>query len=95
MLWDERDEPVLRWLLENPPPGGVLRINSLSSQPHQGLPSLTQAEVYRAVETLRDAGYLAGDAGRWSSRAAYTFTRVQVTGPGKQALGLWPRFDAL
>jgi hypothetical protein len=93
--WDERDRPVLRWLVENPPEGGVLRIYSQSGQPHEGLPSLTQAQVYRAVETLRDAGYLAGDAGRWSSRDAYTFTRVLVTGSGKQALGLWPRFDAL
>jgi hypothetical protein len=56
---------------------------------------LTHTEVYRAVETLRDAGYLAGDAGRGSSRGAYTFTRVLVTGSGKQALDLWPRFSAL
>lgn len=94
-LWDERDRPVLRSLLEDPPAGGVLRIYSLSDTPYEPSPGLTQAQVYRAVETLRDASYLSGDPGRWSSRSAYTFTRVQVTGPGKQALGLWPRFSAL
>jgi hypothetical protein len=99
-LWAERDEPVLRWLLENPPNGGVLRIWGISGLAHgdapfEGIPNLTQAQVYLAIETLRDAGYLASAAGEWSSGGGYTMTHIQVTGRGKQALGLWPRFDSL
>jgi hypothetical protein len=99
-VWDERDEPVLRWLLENPPPGGVLRIWGISGLGHgdaplEGIPALTQAQAYLAIETLRDAGYLASSPGEWSSQGGYTMTQIQVTGLGKQALGLWPRFDAL
>jgi hypothetical protein len=94
-LWNTRDEPVLRWLLESPPEAGILRINSQGEEPHDALPDLSQAQVYRGIETLRDAGYLAGDDGKWSSGGGYTLTRIQVTGAGKQALGLWPRFDAL
>jgi hypothetical protein len=94
-LWEKRDLPVLRSLLDNPPAGGFLRIYSLSDEPYEPLPALTQAQVYLAVETLRDAGYLASDDGKWSSGGGFTITSIQVTGSGKQALGLWPRFDAL
>jgi hypothetical protein len=94
-LWTERDEPVLRWLIEHPPDGDFLRINTASDEPYAELAQLTQLQVYLAVETLRDAGYLASDEGQWSSGGGFTITRVQVTGRGKQALGLWPRFDAL
>src|SRR5262249_39987230 len=45
--------------------------------------------------TLRDAGYLASSPGKRASQGGYTMTQIQVTGRGKQALGLWPRFDAL
>jgi hypothetical protein len=99
-LWADRDEPVLRWLLENPPNGGFLRVWAISGLAHgdtpfEGIPLLTQSQVYLAVETLRDAGYVASNRGEWSSGGGYTITQVQVTGKGKQALGLWPSFDAL
>lgn len=94
-LWSERDEPVLRWFLENPPVDGMLRIHALSDQPFDSLPGLTQPQVYLAIETLRDAGFLASDDGKWSSGGGFTITHIQVTGKGKQSLGLWPKFDAL
>jgi hypothetical protein len=99
-VWTDRDEPVLRWLLENPPQGGVLRIWGISGlghgdAPFGGIPSLTQAQVYLAIETLRDAGYLASLPGEWSTQGGYAMTQIQVTGSGKQVLGLWPRFDVL
>jgi hypothetical protein len=94
-LWTDRDEPVLRWLIEHPPNGDFLRIQTLSNQPYDGLPGLTQLQVWLAVETLRDAGYLASNPGQWSSGGGFTITRIQATGRGKQAVGLWPRFDAL
>lgn len=94
-LWSERDEPVLRWLEANPPFGGILSTNQFSDQPDQRLPDLTQAEFHRAVVTLHDAGYLASDGGTSESGGGVHFTHFLVTGVGKQALGLWPRFDAL
>jgi len=94
-LWSERDEPVLRWLEANPPFGGFVSTNQYSSQPDQRLPELTQAQFHRAVLTLHDAGYLSYEAGTPQGGGGVSFTHFLVTGAGKQALGLWPRFDAL
>ena len=55
-VWDERDEPVLRHLNDQPPTDGILWTNWLSDGPHADLPDLTEAQFERAVETLRDAG---------------------------------------
>lgn len=71
-LWEERDLPVLRGLLENPPADGVLRIHALSEEPYEPLPALTQAQAYVAVETLRDARNLGADDGKWSSGGGFT-----------------------
>jgi len=94
-LWSERDEPVLRWLEANPPFGGFLSTNQFSQQPDQRLPDLTQAEFHRAVLTLHDAGYLSYEARTPQGGGGVSFSHFLVTGAGKQALGLWPRFDAL
>ena len=34
-LWSERDEPVLRWLLANPPHANILYTNWMRDQPHE------------------------------------------------------------
>jgi hypothetical protein len=94
-LWSERDEPALRWLADNPPRANILRTNWMSDEPHEGVPALTQAHFHKAVETLDDAGYVAGVTGDAPSGGWVSWTHFQVTGAGKQALGLWPRFDAL
>jgi hypothetical protein len=94
-LWTERDEPVLRWLSENPPHGNFLSTNWMHDGPDERLPQLTQAGFHRAVETLHDAGYVSSDGGMYESGGGVHFALFQVTGAGKQALGLWPRFDAL
>jgi hypothetical protein len=94
-LWTERDEPVLRWLSENPPHGNFLSTNWMHDGPDERLPQLTQAGFHRAVETLHDAGYVSSDGGMYESGGGVHFALFQVTGSGKQALGLWPRFDAL
>jgi hypothetical protein len=94
-LWTDRDEPVLRSLVENPPFGNILSTNQHSDQPDSRLPQLTQAQFHRAVLTLHDAGYLASDGGTPEGGGGVHFCQFLVTGEGKQALGLWPRFDAL
>jgi hypothetical protein len=94
-LWSERDEPVLRWLSDNPPRANILHTNWSSDQAHDGLPSMTATQFHRAVETLCDAGYVASDDPVGASGGGVSSTRFHVTGAGKQALGLWPRFDAL
>jgi hypothetical protein len=94
-LWDERDEPVLSWLVESPPRANILTTHRRGTAPHHGVPSLTQAQVHRAVETLHDAGYVSSDGGQGEGGGGVNWTRFQVTGTGKQALGLWPKFDAL
>jgi hypothetical protein len=91
----ERDELVLSWLDDNPPRANILYTNWISDAPHEGLPQLSQARFHRAVETLSDAGYVSCEVASASSGGRVSWTRFQVTGAGKQALGLWPRFDAL
>lgn len=94
-LWDERDEPVLRWLVENPSPVNMLSTHRFGSAARDGVPSLTQAQVHLAVETLNDAGYVSSGDAQADGGGGVLWTGFFVTGAGKQALGLWPRFDAL
>ena len=93
-LWSERDLPVLNWLAETPRPSDILSTYR-HDRPHDGVPALTHAQVSRAVETLHDAGYVSSDPPVYEGGGGVHWTRFQVTGAGKQALGLWPAFDAL
>jgi hypothetical protein len=94
-LWDSRDAPALRHLVEHPPEHGVLETHYRSDQPRAGLPALTEAELYRAVEVLGDAGYVAWSGGEGEGGGGRYYFDFQVTGEGKRVLGLWPRLDAL
>lgn len=94
-VWEQRDEPVLRFLHDHPPRQGILWTNWLSEQPHASVPQLTEAEFERAVQTLHDAGYVACDLEQGEGGGGRYRQRFFVTGRGKQALGEWPRFDAL
>ena len=93
-LRDERDEPVLRHLAEHPPQNNVLTTHRFATAPHDGMRALTQAQVHRAIETLHDAGYVSSDGEQLSGGGGSNWTDFQVTGAGKQALGLWPKFAA-
>lgn len=93
-LWSDRDEPVLRHLMANPPQHSILWTNRRAETPRADLSALTEAQFDLAVRTLRDAGYVTwgnseGEGGGWA------YMDFQVTGAGKQALGLWPLFEAL
>ncbi|MHB8696186.1 MAG: hypothetical protein ACYDHH_33660 [Solirubrobacteraceae bacterium] len=47
------------------------------------------------METLHDAGYVSSDGAQASGGGEVLWTHFLLTGAGKQALGLWPAFDAL
>jgi hypothetical protein len=94
-VWSVRDEPVLRYLVENPPQYNLLWTQSLAAEPHAGLPEVSEADFHRSVLTLRDADYVDWTSDSGEGGGGWHFTEFQVTGAGKQALGLWPGFDAL
>lgn len=94
-IWDDRDEPVLRYLLENPPRHRILMTNSMSDQPDERLPKLSEAEFERAIETLTDAGYVAFRDLQHESGGGRYRIGFFVTGKGKQVVGAWPSFDVL
>lgn len=94
-LWDSPDAPALRHLVEHPPEHGVLETHYRSDQPRAGLPALTEAELYRAVEVLGDAGYVAWSGSEGEGGGGRYYFDFQVTGEGKRVMGLWPRLDAL
>lgn len=94
-IWENRDLPVLAHLLTDPPQHGMLWVDTRSEQPHPGLPELTGTDVYLAVLTLFDAGFVTWTHTEGEGGGNRHFQDIMVTGTGKQALGLWPRFDAL
>ena len=94
-LWVERDELVLRHLVEHPPAAGMLWTESRSDQPRPGFQTLTEADFYRSVKMLGDAGYLSWTNSGGEGGGGWHFQDIQVTGAGKQVLGLWPGFTAL
>ena len=94
-VWERRDRPVLQYLANYPPAHGVLFTQRWNDAPRADVPQLTEAEVHRAVETLKDAGYVVDEGGEGEGGGGSAWFGLQVTGAGKQQLGLWPRFDAL
>jgi hypothetical protein len=83
-LWDERDEPVLRYLNEHPVEHGILWTNWRSQEPHADLPHLTEAQFERAVETLHDAGYVAWEHQEGEGGGGRARQGVLVTGKGSR-----------
>lgn len=94
-LWATRDERVLRHLVEHPPEQGNLETHYRSEQPRAGLPDLSEAQFYRAIEVLNDAGYAAWSGSEGEGGGGRSYFDFQVTGEGKRVMGLWPRLDAL
>lgn len=94
-LWAERDEPVLRHLTESSPVHGVLFTESRSETPRKELQRVTEVQFHDAVQVLEDAGYVTWGHSEGDGAGGRSYTHFQVTGAGKQVLGLWPAFDAL
>jgi hypothetical protein len=94
-VWERRDLPVLRALADTDDENilqGVLDLSAENANP-LGL-DLTFDEIYDAVLTLSDAGYVEGELQHEGGRSAL-LTQFQITGRGYQALGEWPLFDEL
>jgi hypothetical protein len=94
-VWERRDLPVLRALADTDDENilqGVLNLSAENGNP-LGL-DLTFEEIYDAVLTLSDAGYVEGEVQHEGGRSAL-LTQFQITGRGYQALGEWPLFDEL
>jgi len=94
-VWERRDLHVLRALATSEDDNvrqGSLSLSATDEQP-LGL-DLTTADVYAAVLTLGDAGYIEGEVQHESGQSVLV-THFQVTGRGQQALGEWPLFDQL
>jgi hypothetical protein len=98
-VWETRDKPVLAGLLDllaNPLLWhGVLYVHAGREQPHPAFPSVSDAEFCLAVLTLRDAGLVTWTHTEPEGGGNSSLHDFMVTGAGKQALGLWPAFDAL
>ena len=94
-LWEGRDKPVLAHLLARPPEHGMLWVNMLSEEPRPDFPQVSDSDFHLAVLTLHDAGYVSWTLTEAEGGGNRHFQDFMVTGAGKQALGLWPRFDAL
>jgi hypothetical protein len=94
-VWERRDLPVLRALADTDDENilqGHLHLSADDESP-LGL-DLTTAEIYDAVLTLSDAGYVEGELQHEGGRSVL-LSRFQITGRGYQALGEWPVFDEL
>ncbi len=94
-IWERRDLPVLRALADTEDDNILQVVLQLSSEEKTPLElDLTTGEVYDAVLTLMDAGYIEGELKHEGGSSALV-TDLQVTGRGLQALGEWPLFDQL
>jgi hypothetical protein len=94
-VWTDRDQPVLQHLISSPPEHNILWTRKWSDDPRPDLPQVTEREFHKSVLTLHDAGYVAWDRDEGERGGGWNFQGFLVTGAGKQALGLWPRFDVL
>jgi hypothetical protein len=73
----------------------MLWVETRSDNPRPDFRALSDGEFYLAVMTLHDAGYVNWTRTEAEGGGSRYFQDFMVTGAGKQALGLWPRFDAL
>jgi hypothetical protein len=92
-LWERRDFPVLRALVDLDDENvraGYLSLSGDSKTGALGL-ELSDAEIHDSLLTLREADYVHFELHPESGFGA-GITRLQVTGAGFQALGEWPFF---
>jgi hypothetical protein len=89
--WERRDHPVLDVLAQGVENDRV----ALGRDRGRALGlDLDEDELFLAMLTLRDAGFVKADM-REEASGGITFTNILVTGRGMQALGQWPLFEEI
>jgi hypothetical protein len=95
--WDEVDWPVLRWLADQPSSfihcWGLRLTIRPDPAPSEDVPGLDERQVDEALMLWAGHGVIEGN--RKESVAYASWTRLRVTGLGKQVLGEWPELDRL
>lgn len=95
-LWEGRDLPVLRALAEpidEQVRDGYLWLTGEATGAERLGVTLSNTEIWDAILTLADAGYVTCEAHETNYRGG--FTHLSVTGRGLQALGQWPLFEEI
>jgi hypothetical protein len=96
-LWQEVDEPVLRWLAGERSSfinGWQLKLTIRPDPPRsEEVPGLDERQVDGALVRLRDHGLVDGKREEFGAFAVWS--RLRVTGVGQQILGEWPELDRL
>lgn len=94
-VWSDIDEPVLRWLLDQPPCAvrpWILQLDLRPPQPAEELQGRIDSDAFdAALQRLLDHGLIDGTRGETIGHA--TWSRLRVTAQGLQVLGEWPDLD--
>jgi hypothetical protein len=95
--WEEVDAPVLRWVaserssfIDGWELGLTIRPDPA---PSEEVPRLDEREVHEALTRLKDDGLIDGKPKDFLGLAVWS--RLRVTGRGRQVLGEWPELDRL
>jgi DNA-binding PadR family transcriptional regulator len=96
--WSETDEPLLRWVHEQPssfiPETWILRLELRRyTKPSEEVPGLSTEQVDQALIRLQEHGLIDGERGEAIGFSSWS--RLRVTALGLQVLGEWPDLDKL
>jgi hypothetical protein len=96
-VWERVDEPVLRWVLANPPrlgQGGRWQFQRRDdSVPSELVEGLSDRAVHEALERLASHGLIDGNCQK--TQAFAFWSRLRVSALGLVVLGEWPDLDRL
>ena len=92
LSWDELEALVLRWVFEHTgEDSGVLPHHS--AEPFDGIPSLTQSQVVKAIDRLIEHGLVAPRSGPGVTIGYRAWMGLRPTANGLRVLGHWPPGD--
>ena len=92
-VWEQVDEPVLRWVLARPrPEQGVIAWKfEREGGKTPELPGLADRAIHESLARLHDAGFVDGNLSTTSGH--WHWTSLRVTAQGLIILGEWPDLD--
>jgi hypothetical protein len=92
-LWDEVDEPVLRWVFSLPP-SLSMELHTLElrePEPFEPIPGLDSRQIHDALSRLVSHGFV--DGRESAAMQSSTWNALRVTAQGLIVLGQWPDLD--